>query len=363
MKKENGTLNDKLREIFGPLTSEETIINELRKNQETWDIYCKFSQEIKDKLMGFLTGKSGVEISYDPFFKKIMDPNAHPERAESLLSALMGQKVKIIQVEDPSGSRLVEKGSFVIMDILVMLEDRSYTDLEFQKIGYLFPAKRSSCYTADIIIRQYTRLNAELGKDFQYNRMQPVRLVVLMEHSPAAFKTEAGDYIHHKTISYDTGIKLPDLEDTTYIALDSFKENVHNISNKTEAWLSFFSKTGTDDIVKLIEGYPEFADYYKDIAEFRKNPREVVSMFSEALAIADRNAELLWIDEMRAEMQRMKEENAESHRLLAEKDEALAEKDKAIAEKDKAIAEKDKAIAEKDKIIAHLNNNGNVDDN
>ena len=100
-----------------------------------------------------------------------------------------------------------------------MLEDKSYTDLEFQKIGYLFPAKRGSCYTADIIMRQYTRLNAELGEDFQYNRMQPVRLVVLIEHSHAAFKTEAGDYIHHKTILYDTGIKLPDLEDTSIFLL------------------------------------------------------------------------------------------------------------------------------------------------
>ena len=300
-----------LEEIFGPPTSEEYVLEMIKRDPLIYEKYLRFSTVAQEKLMSFLTGKSGVEVTYDPFFKKIMDPKAHPERTESLLSALMKQKVKIIHVEDPCGTRLVEKGSFVIMDILVRLEDKSYTDLEIQKIGYKFPAQRSSCYTADMIMREYTRLNAELGDDFQYNKMQPVRLFVLMEESTADFKNENGSYIHHKISTYDTGIKLPELENTTYIALDTFKENVHNIRNKTDAWLNFFSKTEPADVIKLVSKYPEFIDYYRDVAEFRKDPKEVVIMFSEALAIADRNAELLWIDEMQAYTKKLEDETDE----------------------------------------------------
>jgi hypothetical protein len=64
------------------------------------------------------------------------------------------------------GELMYEKGSLVIMDILVRLEDQSLVDVEMQKIGYCFPSQRSTCYASDLIMRQYNALRAEYGKKF-----------------------------------------------------------------------------------------------------------------------------------------------------------------------------------------------------
>lgn len=61
---------------------------------------------------------------------------------------------------------------------------------------------------------------------------------------------------------------------------------------------------------------------YKEIAEFRKSPEEVIGMFSEELRILDRNTTLYMLDQYSKEL-----------------DEVAAERDKAAAERDKAEAE------------------------
>ena len=62
-----------------------------------------------------------------------------------------------------------------------------------------------------------------------------------------------------------------------------------NIVTELDAWLTFFSCTDAEHIVRLVQEYPKFLEYYKDIAVFRTNPKELIYMFSEALEILDRN--------------------------------------------------------------------------
>ena len=80
--------------------------------------------------------------------------------------------------------------------------------------------------------------------------------------------------------------------------------------------------------MKLIEAYPEFIDIYKEIAEFRRDPKELIGMFSEALLELDRNTERYMIDELKEDV-----EKAE-----AERDAAIADRDTAIADRDTAIS-------------------------
>ena len=47
---------------------------------------------------------------------------------------------------------------------------------------------------------------------------------------------------------------------------------------------------------------------YQDIAAFRKNPGEVISMFSEALRIMDRNTTKYMIDSMEQELEDLRQE-------------------------------------------------------
>ena len=98
-----------------------------------------------------------------------------------------------------------------------------------------------------------------------------------------------------------------------YITLDSFRENAQNINNELEAWLSFLIKSDIESVMKLINTHPEFADMYKEIAEFRKDPKELTGMFSEALYIMDRNTEKYMVDELkeRVELANRRAEAAE----------------------------------------------------
>ena len=202
-----------------------------------------------------------------------------------------------------------------------------------QKIGYLFPGERSSCYVADFIMRQYNRIKSEKGKRFTYRDMKPVFLIVLMEKGSTAFKAVSPHFIHREHISYDSNADVKSLSNVLYVSLDTFHEVSQNIDTKLHAWLTFLSSAEPRDILNLITHYPEFAEYYRDIVAFRKKPKELISMYSEALAILDHNTELYMINELQN---------------------SIKERDAIIAEKDNAISKKDSALAESQAIIAAL---------
>jgi FtsZ-binding cell division protein ZapB len=302
MSKKNSSKNvPSATDLFGAPTSEESVLAQIRMSPAVTSLYESFAPETQQKIMDFLTGRRGVEITTDGFFRKVLDPTAHRDRMESLLSALLEQKVRIERVETREGTPLTNDGSFVIMDIITSLEDGSMTNVEMQKVGSMFPSERSSCYVSDMIMRQYTKLKADLGNEFRYTVMKPVYLFVLMEISPQIFHSTPSQYIHRRQTSYDTGIALTELEKVNYICLDIFRENGKNkIENELDGWLTFLSRTDPETVCALVGKYPMFADCYREIAEFRKDPREVILMFSEALAIADRNDALDWVDDMHA---------------------------------------------------------------
>ncbi len=155
-------------------------------------------------------------------------------------------------------------------------------------------------------------------------------LFVLMEKSPKEFRTYPYASIHQRQTAYSSGIRLPDLARITYISLDTFRSLGQNITTKLDAWMTFLSCNDAAHITELVRNYPEFMEYYKDIAVFRTNPEEVITMFSEALSILDRNTERYMIEEMNQEIQELTSMNAKKDELLSEKDELLAEKEDMI---------------------------------
>ena len=62
------------------------------------------------------------------------------------------------------------------MDIVVKTESGAIVNVEMQRIGYYFPGERSSCYTSDLIMRQYSAVRAKKGLDFSYSDLKPVTL-------------------------------------------------------------------------------------------------------------------------------------------------------------------------------------------
>lgn len=250
----------------------------LMKYPDVWNDFLKFPTHIQRELMDFCIGKNGLHITYDSVFRRIFQPENHKERLESLLSSILCKKVSILEILPRESTRLVEKGSFIIMDVLVRLDDGSYANVEMQKIGYHFPLARADCYAADVIMRQYEKVKNELGKNFSFANLHKVYCIILMEESPAAFHSSQNNYIHTRTASFNTGVYSDNagLHEDIFICLDNFHSIVHNISKRStlqEAWLTFLSATDIHTITALVESFPMFLPIYQEITDFTQNPK------------------------------------------------------------------------------------------
>lgn len=316
--------------------SKETVEAYFKSHPEVWNYYLQLPSSMQEELICFCMGKQGLKITYDSVFKQIFNTNNETgfQRIERLLSAILCRSVKIIRFMPREGTQMSESASFVVMDILVQLEDKSFANIEMQKIGYNFPLSRADCYVSDIIMRQYVTAKSELGSEFSFNDMHKVYCIILMEYSPKEFHSVPGKYMHRRISSFDTGIykNFSGLHEDIFICLDSFRSIVHTItkeSNELEAWLTFLSATDVNIISALIEAFPSFTSIYQEIADFVKNPEELIQMLSKELYIMDKNMERLMVAQLHEEV------NAEKKRA----DDITIERDNAVAERNNAIVE------------------------
>ncbi len=74
----------------------------------------------------------------------------------------MDRHVTVIEVFPNANSAFLN--SFVIMDMVVRLDDGSITNIEIQKVPYDFPAARITCYSADLVLRQFRMLRGMTKK-------------------------------------------------------------------------------------------------------------------------------------------------------------------------------------------------------
>ena len=124
----------------------------------------------------------------------------------------------------------------------------------------------------------------------------------------------------------DTGIYIDLIQRYIFIPLDIFINMLHNkgINNKLDAWLTFLSSDAPEDIIALIDKYPDFKKMYDEVYTMCLNTEKVMNMFSKELAELDRNTVQYMIDEMQDEIDGMKEQ-------LNDKDSEINKKDNEIA--------------------------------
>ena len=185
-------------------------------------------------------------------------------------------------------------------------------------------------------MRQYNRVKSIRKKNFSYKDMKPVYLIVLMEDSSKELKLVSPHYIHRSQHTFDSGANLNLLTNLIFISLDTFHAIRQNINTELDAWLIFLSSNTPEDIFRLVQKYPVFANYYREISEFRQKPRELMSMFSKALLQMDKNTANYMIEEQAKEYEAK----------LAEKDAILAEKDATLAKLESRIAELERQLKE-----------------
>ena len=337
-----------IHQLF-PTRTEKECLAELRKHPRSYFAYQNMTQEWKNRFLGFMEGTKTLPLTYDPFFKKLFNPDIYPERLSSLISSIIGTKVTVQCILSNEDSMLPST-SLLLLDILVQLEDGSIANVEIQKIPYAFPGKRMSCYSSDLMLRQYTRVKSLKGNAFTYKDLKTVYTIVMFENSPNECKeTQAADiYLHHGKTVFDTGIKLNLLQEFYVVSLDVFKESKYAKDiNELNAWLSLLTAQSVDDLAALVSDYPWMEAICKDMSEYMYDPKEVVTMFSEALRMLDENTVHYMIDELQKErddaITALNEKENEMSSMISEKDSVISEKDAEIAA---VLSEKNAMISE-----------------
>ena len=321
-----------IQQLFPSRTKDECLM-ELKKNPSVYRTYLNWPDKWKSHFLEFMEGKKSLPLTYDPFFKKLFNPDVYPERLSRLISSIIGTNVTVKCILSNEDSMLPST-SLLLLDIIVQLEDGSIANVEIQKIPYTFPGERMSCYSADLLLRQYTRVKGEKGSTFTYQDLKTVYTIVMFENSPTECKdTRLSDiYLHHGKAAFDTGIDFHLLQEYYVVALDVFRKSKYSKDiNELNAWLSLLTATTMDDLAALISDYPWIEAICMDISEYLYHPEEVVTMFSEALRKLDENTVNYMIDEL-------KKERDEAVTALAEKNAALAERDATVCEMGAEIA-------------------------
>lgn len=153
------------------------------------------------------------------------------------------------------------------------------------------------------------------------------------------------------------------LQKYVFIPLDIFRR-VHQykpIETEIEAWLTFLSSDAVEDIIELIEIYPEFRPLYETLYSMCENIEGVMSMFSEELYQLDKNTVEFMVDEygrmveeQKAMLAQLGKEIARKEDEIARKEDEIAQKNDELTKKNDELSRKDDALRERDAIIEQL---------
>ena len=112
-------------------------------------------------------------------------------------------------------------------------------------------------------------------------------------------------------------------------------------------YLSLFVAETQQEIDRLIEIFPDLESVRQDINEYLERPGEVLSMFSEALRILDRNTAELMVDRMKDEMEALQVQKDE---LTGEIDELKEQNDELSGKNDELKEQNDELAVRTDKL-------------
>ena len=235
-----------LEKYFPMLQSREEVLEKIREKKELSKMFDRWEERRKEEFLDFCTGVKGVKMLYDFCAKAILNPEVYPERIEELISLLLGKKVRLLKVLPNDNTRI-----------------------------------------ADV----YT--------------------IVLFEKSTSEFHALPDQYIHKFRQKSDTGLQIDLLQEFVFVALDIYREKHQNknIEKRLDGWLTFLISDEPEDIIALIERYPDFKAMYEQIYEICRNIEQVMGMFSKELYELDRNTVRYMIDELQEEYQKQKEKN------------------------------------------------------
>lgn len=78
-----------------PTNTRREVTDLLQQNPKVYRKFLKLTDDMQEDLVEFCMGTKGLKMTYDPFFKEILNPQYHRERLERFLSCILEQKVTI----------------------------------------------------------------------------------------------------------------------------------------------------------------------------------------------------------------------------------------------------------------------------
>ena len=336
------------------------LTQKLKKNIVLFNCYEGLNREWKERFQDYCTGKKTLPVTYDPFFKRIFNPDIHPERLSHLISSLLEVPVRVVKIL-PSEESMLDGGVLLIMDILVELADGALANVEVQKVPYLFAGERISCYSADLVLRQYSRVKGARGNFFKYGDLKKVYTIVIFEKSTEIFHEKGMSYLHRGRTVFDTGLRMELLQEYCLVALDVFREKPYPKDRSEQtAWIAFLATDSLRQAEELSVEYPWLEEIYAEMAEYLHKPEEVLNMYSEALKIMDQNTVQYMIelqqqklDEARAQTMKLETQVAEAEAQVAEAEAQMAEAEARAAEAEAQVAETEARAAEAEEKFGH----------
>ena len=356
-----------LRAVFPKYKDPASIQEEIAASPQLSAIFHSWTPSRQQEFLDFCCGNRGIRILYDSYFKYVFNPDTHAAELSRMISVLIGQDVKIVQIL-PNKSHLGADYTLVIMDIIVETADGSVVNVEVQKIGYNFPGERAACYNADLLLRQYQRIRKEYSESdtpekgvkraekkakFSYKYIRPVYTIVFMETSTEDFHKFPEDYVHTFCPISDTGLELNLLQNYIFVPLDIFRKHLDSVLHRTddcfiterEAWLAFLSSDDPQIILRILDQFPgTFRPLYDRICAMCRNTKEMIYMFSEELSILDKNTVMMMIEEQQETIEQQKKE-------LSQKEEAIEQQKKELSQKEEAIEQQKKELSQKEETI------------
>ena len=109
-------MDNKLKEYFPLIRTREELLAEIESKSELNKTFRNWKYEYQEEFLDFCTGVKGVKILYDSFFKEIMNPEYTPGRLSELISLVIGQNVRVLNVLPNDSTRIADETSLVIMD-------------------------------------------------------------------------------------------------------------------------------------------------------------------------------------------------------------------------------------------------------
>lgn len=110
-----------------------------------------------------------------------------------------------------------------------------------------------SCYSADLVLRQYSRVKGERGKKFIYQNLKKVYTIVIFEKSSRELRTPKQDYVHYGRTTFDTGLNLELLQEYCLVALDEYQKNpYHKRKSEQNGWIGLLATETVEDARKQI---------------------------------------------------------------------------------------------------------------